>query len=145
MMYLVLTRWQCPKKKCAQEGNHYETPGWSQSACITLLAFRLLSWYMGARAPFRALSLVWWEDSYFTSSKYFPLVTCKTVYRHVWLPFNILVCINIYWQKALCTQCLLVQGKKKNLLRRIFWVDTQLYYHNSSFPTDIFCQRGSFC
>ena len=144
-MYLVLTRWQCPKKKWAQGGNHYETPGWSQSDCITLLAFRLLSWYMGAEAPFRALSLVWWEESYFSSSKYFPLVTCKTMYRHVCLPFNILVRINIYTGRKPCVLLVLAcAGGKKNLLRRIFWVDTQIYYNNSSFPTDIFCQRGSF-
>ena len=113
-MYLVLTRWQCPKKKWAQGGNHYETPGWSQSACITLLAFRLLSWYMGAEAPFRALSLVWWEDSYFSSSKYFPLVTCKTMYRHVCLPFNNLVRINIYTGRKPCVLLVLAcAGEKK--------------------------------
>ena len=144
MMYSVLTRWQCPKKKWAQEGNHYETPGWSQSACSTLLAFGLLSWYLGAEAPFRALSLIWWEGSYFPSSKYFPLVTWKTIYRHVWLPFNILVHINIYISRKPCVLLVLAYAGEKNLLRRIFWVDTQIYYHNSSFPTDIFCQRGSF-
>ena len=96
--------------------NHYETPGWSQSACITLLAFRLLSWYMGAEAPFRALSLVWWEDNYFSSSKYFPLVTCKTMYRHVCLPLNILVRINIYTGRKPCVLLVFAcAGEKKSL------------------------------
>lgn len=120
-MYLVLTRWQCPKK-WAQEGNHSETPGWSQPAYLPLLAFRLLSWYVGAEAPFRALSMVWWEEQLVSQFKIFSIGDLQDNIQTCLVTIHFSAYQYLDRQKALCTLSVcLCRGK-------ISWGFSELIY-----------------
>lgn len=118
--------------------------GWSQSACRPFPSFfRGLSSQIGAKATFRKHLLATIAALFFqfkiisTGELQAPLHTCLVTIQY----FS--EC-HLYWQKILCFVnvglCV-----KISVLSSIFWNDTQIYFCNSSFPVDSFCQRGSSC